>query len=270
VEKRRETEEWVSKAHAAAERAVALEPNLPAGYSSLGLTSAVRGQFMQAEELLSQALKLDPFYPEALHSYSLVLGAAGRIDEALAVKQRLLNMEPFVVVYRGGVPDLLWANGQTDAAAALLKEQNRPIDLPHIAALHWTQGRRNEANDVLMKIPPGVYPDGMVETTLRFLRNGARDMEAARSLPRLSHRLDFAYFPAGVPERTLERFEDDVAAGYLTPNLFLAVWTPLYAPVRQTERFKTLVRDAGLVEYWRAKGWPSFCRPTDADDFVCN
>ena len=43
-----------------------------------------------------------------------------------------------------------------------------------------------------------------------------------------------------------------------------------YAPVRKTERFKAFVRNAGLVDYWRAKGWPDLCRPMGADDFVCD
>jgi hypothetical protein len=48
------------------------------------------------------------------------------------------------------------------------------------------------------------------------------------------------------------------------------LWHPSYAPVRKTERFKTVIWQYGLVEYWRAKGWPEFCHPTGADDFVCN
>lgn len=28
-------------------------------------------------------------------------------------------------------------------------------------------------------------------------------------------------------------------------------------------------RAAGLVDYWRVKGWPASCRPTTADDFAC-
>ena len=47
------------------------------------------------------------------------------------------------------------------------------------------------------------------------------------------------------------------------------LWHPSYAPVRKTERFKTFVRQTGLVEYWRARGWPEFCHPTIGDDFVC-
>jgi hypothetical protein len=56
----------------------------------------------------------------------------------------------------------------------------------------------------------------------------------------------------------------------LTNAWIIAVWHPSYAPVRKTERFKTFARQAGLVEYWRAKGWPEFCRPVGANDFVCD
>jgi hypothetical protein len=43
-----------------------------------------------------------------------------------------------------------------------------------------------------------------------------------------------------------------------------------YTPVRKTERFKALVRQAGLVEYWKTRGWPVDCRPVGADDFECD
>jgi hypothetical protein len=48
------------------------------------------------------------------------------------------------------------------------------------------------------------------------------------------------------------------------------LWHPSYAPVRKTEGFKSFAREAGFVEYWRAKGWPDVCHPTTGDDFECN
>jgi hypothetical protein len=30
------------------------------------------------------------------------------------------------------------------------------------------------------------------------------------------------------------------------------------------------MRKAGLVDFWRARGWPEFCHPTAAEDFVCD
>ena len=39
---------------------------------------------------------------------------------------------------------------------------------------------------------------------------------------------------------------------------------------RTDPRFKALVRDMGLVDYWRKSGkWADFCRPKGQDDFEC-
>jgi hypothetical protein len=42
-----------------------------------------------------------------------------------------------------------------------------------------------------------------------------------------------------------------------------------YASKVPIAEWRAFVRNAGLVEYWRAKGWPDFCRPTTAGDFTC-
>jgi hypothetical protein len=54
----------------------------------------------------------------------------------------------------------------------------------------------------------------------------------------------------------------------LTVKVFL--WGPPYTSIHKTERFKTLVRTARLVEYWRERGWPDLSRPMGSDDFVCD
>ncbi len=46
-------------------------------------------------------------------------------------------------------------------------------------------------------------------------------------------------------------------------------WLPLTSRVRATDEFKAIVRDMGLVEYWRAYGWNDFCQPLGDDDFEC-
>ena len=81
--------------------------------------------------------------------------------------------------------------------------------------------------------------------------------------------LDFVYVYIGAPDRVLDYCEGQLEAGYLVPISNALLWHPTYAAVRKTERFKTFVRKAGMVEYWRAKGWPAQCHPVGADDFVC-
>ena len=49
------------------------------------------------------------------------------------------------------------------------------------------------------------------------------------------------------------------------------IWFPIYKSVRRDPRFKKLLRDLGLVDYWRTSGkWGDYCKPVGADDFECH
>ncbi len=50
----------------------------------------------------------------------------------------------------------------------------------------------------------------------------------------------------------------------------LSLWRAVNQNTRRLPGFKTLVRDAGLVDYWRKTGkWSEFCKPVGSDDFEC-
>jgi TolB-like protein len=56
----------------------------------------------------------------------------------------------------------------------------------------------------------------------------------------------------------------------LRGSYMASLWYPHMAAVRRAPGFKDLVRDLGLVDYWRETGeWGDFCRPVGADDFEC-
>jgi hypothetical protein len=48
-----------------------------------------------------------------------------------------------------------------------------------------------------------------------------------------------------------------------------AFWMPHNAEVRQLDGFKDLLRDVGLVDYWRKSGWGEYCKPLNEEDFAC-
>jgi hypothetical protein len=85
----------------------------------------------------------------------------------------------------------------------------------------------------------------------------------------LEGELNFVYMHFGAAERVMDNYERSLATGYVSGHASAVLWSSSYAPVRKTERFKAYVRKAGLVEYWRAKGWPDVCRPIGTDDFEC-
>ena len=74
-----------------------------------------------------------------------------------------------------------------------------------------------------------------------------------------------AYF--GDPELSL-RLLHDVPAD---PSMAHVLWRSILKDTRRLPGFKNLVRDLGLVSYWRTSGkWGEFCRPLGDDDFECS
>jgi hypothetical protein len=50
-----------------------------------------------------------------------------------------------------------------------------------------------------------------------------------------------------------------------------APWLLVHSGVRADPRFKELMREGGLADFWRRSGkWPDFCGPVGKDDFECH
>lgn len=71
----------------------------------------------------------------------------------------------------------------------------------------------------------------------------------------------------GDPELALD-FIERSARSQSTSSVFLHIWFPVMREVRQLPRFKELMREIGLVDYWKEFGWPDLCPPVGDDDFV--
>ncbi len=263
---------------AAARRAIDLDPNLADGYSALASVERARQTWLPAEDLYSKALALDPNHEGALFQYSNLLAGAGRLKEALAMRQKLRALEPFVPLYNGNLVDSLWLDGQDDAAIAILKDLpanqsagGTPGGLGEIARIYAAAGRYGEAADAAQQLSSAnVDPETAViaKDIARLLRTAPAAYPSPQDLPRLGHG-GFAYLHIGAPGRALDIYEEEAEAGSFSGAFIAMLWHPSYAPVRKLERFKAYVRRAGLVDYWRERGWPEFCRPQGADDFVC-
>lgn len=74
-----------------------------------------------------------------------------------------------------------------------------------------------------------------------------------------------AYF--GDPGFALEVFSHEMP---YTTIRYGALWYPVMSDARRLPRFKQLVTDSNLVEYWRAYGWADYCRPLGDAEFVCH
>jgi TolB-like protein/cytochrome c-type biogenesis protein CcmH/NrfG len=80
----------------AADKAIALRPDLPDGYVARGFVRAWNQfDFQGADQDLRRALALEPENPDVLSMYaSSVLMPSGRLDEAVAAAQKALKVDP--------------------------------------------------------------------------------------------------------------------------------------------------------------------------------
>jgi hypothetical protein len=191
------------------------------------------------------------------------------------MKQQLRAMERYVPVFNAATAEILWLNGESEAAIAILKDAPSAdvTSVRDLAMVYASMGRYSDAADVLLEIPSRAkdFPMEVVVEPARLLRSAPAKAASPQNLPRLGT-LGFVYNYVGAPERVLESYEDMAKAGYFASGGSddALLWHPAYAAARKTERFRAFVRKSGYVEYWRAKGWPDLCHSIGADDFICD
>jgi TolB-like protein len=266
-EERKVVDRVIPRATILARTATALDPAGADGFVALGYVNMVQRRMVAAEDAFKQALARDPNQADGLHGYSQLLAAMGRIKESLAMREHLQSVEQSIVNYTADTAEIYWLDGDTEKAIGML-QPFRPGRTLELALIQASAKRYREAAAAIREMPATNYPPGMTEAAAKILESAPQPAASPGTLPRLGN-LSFAYMHVGAPERVLEFYEDEIKGGYFQPISTTWFWHPTYAAVRKTARFKTLMRDLGLVDYWRARGWPAQCHPVGGDDFTC-
>jgi tetratricopeptide (TPR) repeat protein len=267
AEARRFVVSVVPKAEMLARRATELDPQRADAFVALAYAEMVQGKLLEADDLFRETLQLDPRNTDGLHGYSQLLAAEGRIKQSLAMRKTLQALEPFVINYVADTAEIFWLDGDNDTAITMLNPF-RPGRTAELAQVQASLGHYREAAGFLREMNAANYLPGLLEAAARTLES-APAKQTPDSLPRLGN-LGFIYLHVGAPERVMEYYESNLQAGYFQPISTTWFWHPSYAAVRKLDRFKKFARDIGLVEVWRARGWPDLCHPAGADDFACD
>ena len=271
---RRAVEFGFDKAAMAAQKAIQSDSRNAGAYAALAFLQVTRGRWVEAEDLLRQALALDPSDPEILHRYRQMLSYVGRLRESLRVTEQLQTLEPFAPVYNLGSAVVFASNGQNRTAIAIL--EGMPVNSPlnpgrnlALARYYAAEGRYAESADTLLAVRDERFASReSIEVAARLIRTAPSTTGSPATLPALPGFLSFVYAYVGARDRMFEEQERQLQVGNIVA--LDRIWAPEFAPLRKTERFKAYVRKTGLVDYWRARGWPDLCRPMGADDFVCD
>ena len=154
------------KAEAAANRALAINPNLAEAHTSLAfVTYRYHLKWAEAEQHFKQAIALNPNYATAHQWYSSYLAALGRLDESVTEARTAHELEPFsLTIYSDYVRSLYYA-GQLDQAhseALKLYDMDRNFARAHyeLGLVLEAQGKFEEAiaafHDALKSAPDNV------------------------------------------------------------------------------------------------------------------
>jgi TolB-like protein/DNA-binding SARP family transcriptional activator len=276
LQRRDRIEKYWPKAENAARRAIQLAPNLPEGYLAYGELMHFRGKLAAADDLFAKALAIDHYNPDALALKMNLMADVGRLKQATAIAQQLLALDPYVPTWKQDAAEIYWIAGQRDRAVQLLMQiPDRPSVPTSLAMIYSSEGRYADAAGVMeaaLKLRGEMVQNQspMWRTAAAYLRAAPAKARASGEFPRLG-RVDWVFLHVGAPEQSLEIYESEVGTGLAggQGDSFGYLWHPSFAGVRHSIRFKTLMKNAGMVDYWRQRGWPDFCRPLGGSDFTC-
>jgi TolB-like protein/class 3 adenylate cyclase/tetratricopeptide (TPR) repeat protein len=106
-----------------AERSIALDPNLAAGYDALGTALHYSGRSEEALTCLHQAMALNPYHPDMLlHFQAQATFQLGRYDEAVGILKRRIDLKPDTDISRVLLAACYGHLGRLDEAKAVWRD----------------------------------------------------------------------------------------------------------------------------------------------------
>jgi serine/threonine-protein kinase len=260
------------RAMAAADSALAIDPNLAEPHAALALAHMHAFRWNDAEREFMRAVSIDSTSPTARTQYARYRMMLNEVPEALKQFQIARRLDPLAGTASVWLSHTLFLAGQRDAALAESKRAlELDADLPtariFLAIDRAVDGNREQARAILQGPLPETPWDGMSAYVLGKIG----DTAAAKSilgrlnaLPPNTWMINtaraFAYLGLGQPERGLQSIEAAVVAREPTPS-WMSLSNRDLDPVRATPRFAAVVKsfhleDRGLTSETNARPGP--------------
>jgi TolB-like protein/tetratricopeptide (TPR) repeat protein len=263
-------EPLLNAAQTYAQRALSLDPSLAEAHAVLASVLEERWQWQAADAEFRRAVALDPSDSTSQQWYSEFLGRLGRFREAEVFIQQALTLDPLSPVINLSASIAVQAARGDTAAALELARRASTLGMKDRAAyflalIHITAG---DARSARAMVPNGTVAASVLDALIDPEVKPAA-LARLQSAPPGSRRTDSSLSSQLVPLIYLgeiDRAHDAARRSLEDLSLFPADFlapdaSPNFARFRADPRFQQLVREAGLLDYWRAAGWPDLCRP---------
>jgi serine/threonine-protein kinase len=254
------TNEYMPKARASAERALAMDDQLAEAHASLAMMSNVYDwNFPEADRQFRRALDLDPGYATGHLFYGVYLTAQGDFKEAQSQLDQAAQIDPLspIIALCRGYPGAF--QGDTQAGISAAKEALNispgfPAALEDLMMFLERDGRRDEAMQLAVALLHSRNENELaerVETTgrrsgytaaLRVWFEGEEDRARREYVSAL--RIAILAIRVGEIDKAfywVNEAVDDRNAGLV----YLKI-DPKYAPLRSDPRFAQVIRRVGL------------------------
>jgi adenylate cyclase len=264
----------------AARKAIELEPGMGQAYLALGSIHYYMNEFIESELAYQQGMGL---ITESINSYGYSFethyAGIGYLRKAYELfEERMLNNTPdppahaAYMLISGYLGNNERAEEEYERGKAIFGDQ---WDYGHGYITNVRLGaRKNLSVDEIPELPLFDPIWSIARENIEDPENGLAELQrlyigsenlSAADLLNIS--LFSAYF--GDPEFSIKVMEKNVN---LSNSGMMFFWAPVFREVRQLPRFKELIREIGLVDYWKKYGWPdtNICHPVGDDDFECD
>jgi adenylate cyclase len=211
------------------ERAIIADPAQASVYLWRAITWVNLGFLDLAMNDLDACLVIDPAYGNCVRWKAVTAALMG--DDALAMALFERGVATGFVVNRADTfIERLIARGDRLTAMLLMRERGMPPEFQQAIIAAVEQGA-----------PPALLA-GLLERHPRF------------DVP-VWHIVLRAY------DRAAERQE--------RTSTLVSYWDPVHAGFRNSRAFRSILEQLGIPAYWREHGYPPQCRPVGADDYEC-
>ena len=261
-------------AREAADTAIRLNPELSLPYAVRGLELTVHHpvDYEQSLALFEKALAMNNKNTTAYLWRTVVYLDLGYFDLAERDAQQCLEIDPAYEICRSFLA----------MAALFAGDTARALEIHETALRHGFYG--NADPFLYLYIATGEERTALIALAASHAARGTNNATAyeyrAMSDPTFDYQaektlVDQAYIRAGEAEPDYSPENPAYLFTYRQYDQLSLVdqpywWFSYPQEFRNSQHRKRLMREIGLPEYWRKRGFPAQCRPQGADDFECD